>query len=474
MPNYDTSEEEINLNALILKRFQDCADLTVQEIADNQMTLYYFDHLLDKSQYHELVSQFFEDAPTAIGLQRLLHVWNEIEGLNQEQMVQTLEEAILGGEIGGIYGSKIYRISVGSPESRSIQSSNREAIITGPHDAFVEQSTTNISLIRRRIRSHLLKVHKFDVGRDQPIITYLLYMEGTALPAVVDEAITRLSKLKLKQALDGNVIAKRMDDNAYSLFPQWLGTERPDLASNHLIHGKVAIITNESPTVIIAPARLTDFFAVSGDAYERWHFSLFIRILRFVAFALSLVFSAFYVAVTTYHYQLVPPSLLQTIVESRLRVPFEPMIEALLMEGVIELLREAGARLPTKIAQTIGIVGGLVIGQAVVQAGLASNVLIVAVAASALSSFIVPNYTMETSMRILRFVSIILAGYLGYFGIFLFIAMFVTHVCHLRTLNQEYALLENIFQFSFLSKEKLPYTVANTSTATSTKGESDS
>ncbi|MCG7406006.1 spore germination protein [Paenibacillus sp. ACRRX] len=472
MSTYGTIEEDIDWNALFLQRFQDCADLTIQDIADKQMTLYYFDHLLDKSQYHELVSRFFEDASTTVGLQRLIHVWNEVEGQTPEQILQTLEEAVLDGELGGIYCGKIYRISAGSPDSRAIESSNREAIITGPHDAFVEQSTTNISLIRRRIRSHSLKVHKFDVGRYQPVIAYLLYLEGTAHPPVVDEAITRLSKLKLKQALDGNVIAKRIEDNSYSIFPQWLGTERPDVVSNHLIHGKVAIITSESPTVIIAPARLTDFFAVSGDAYERWHFSLFIRILRFVAFALSLVFSAFYVAVTTYHYQLVPPSLLQTIVESRLRVPFEPMVEALLMEGVIELLREAGARLPTKIAQTIGIVGGLVIGQAVVQAGLASNVLIVAVAASALSSFIVPNYTMETSMRILRFVSIILAGYLGYFGIFLFIALFVTHVCHLRTLKQEYVLLDNLFQFAFLSKEKLPHTVADSST--SPKGESDS
>ncbi|WP_195571627.1 spore germination protein [Paenibacillus sp. 1001270B_150601_E10] len=446
---------EINWVDELHKKFAHCQDLTVEHIG-GQMTIFFFRHLLDYQLFQSLITSFFQDADDEAAIERLLQVWNPITGHNQQDIISKFVEKVLRGEVGGVWKGKLYTIAVGNPVSRVIMPSDRESVITGPHDAFTEDWAVNISLIRRRIQSSHLKTIKHNIGSEYPIDIYMLYIDGTAEKGVIDEAIRRVEKIQVSQALDGNVLAKRLDDSPFSVFPQWLGTERPDIAADQLKQGKVAIITSNSPTAIIAPAHFLDFFSVSGDAYERWHFSVFIRMLRIFVFVISLLLSAFYVAITTYHYQFIPSPLLQTMIQARYRVPFDPMIEAFMIEGVVELLREAGARLPSKIAQTIGIVGGLVIGQAIVQAGLVSDFLIVAVAASALASFIVPNYTMETSMRLFRFLNILLAGFLGYFGIFLFVTLFITHLCHIRTLSKEYLMLYRFPRFIFLSEQKLP------------------
>jgi len=161
-------------------------------------------------------------------------------------------------------------------------------------------------------------------------------------------------------------------------------------------------------------------------------------LLRFLAFAITVSFTALYVAVTTYHYEMIPENLLLTLAESRSRVPFPPVYEALVMEVMIELLREAGARLPTKIGQTIGIVGGIVIGQAAVQAGLTSNILIIAVASSAISSFVIPSYVMSASIRLIRFGLLILAGWWGIFGMFVGMSGLVIHLSGLTSLGSSY------------------------------------
>ncbi|MCR8843469.1 spore germination protein [Paenibacillus sp. SC116] len=443
--------------------FNNLNDLTVEEIIGDQFTIMYIHYLLDKKEYHQVITAFAQDSDPDVALKRLLSVWNPVQGHNEQDMMDKISEHIVNGDIIGVYNNQVWMINAGAASFRAIQSSAKENVITGPHDAFVESAEINGSLIRRRIRTPKLKGLKYNIGEIIPFNVYLYYIEGVVEEAVVTEAKARLENLHMKEVLDGNQVAKQLDDTPFSLFPQWLGTERPDTVAQHLLNGKVAVLTDNSPTVILAPVNFLEFFAVTGDSYERWHFGRFIRALRLFSFFLTLMLSAFYVAVTTYHYQFIPPTLLETMITSRLRVPFEPMMEALLMEGVIEILREAGARLPTKIAQTIGIVGGLVIGQAIVQAGLTGNVLIVAVASSALASFIIPNYTLETSMRALRFINIVLAGLMGYFGIVIFIALIITRLCHFRSLNKEYIQLSYFADFFFWSKDKRPKSVVQKS-----------
>ncbi|TVX92529.1 spore germination protein [Paenibacillus agilis] len=448
---------------LTRKMFVNANDLTVEAILGGQITVMYIHHLLNKNEYHQVITSFAQDSDSDTALKRLMSVWNPLQGHNEQDMLDKIAEHIVNGDIVGVYNNQVGMISSGAASFRAIQTSAKENVITGPHDAFVESAEINASLIRRRIRTPRLKSIKYNIGKDFPFYAYLIYIEGVAEEDVISEACIRMENLHMREVLDGNEVAKQLDDTPFAVFPQWIGTERPDSVTQYLLNGKVAILTDNSPTVVVAPVNFLDFFAVIGDNYERWHFSRFIRLLRLFAFTLTLMLSAFYVAVTTYHYQFIPPTLLETMITSRLRVPFEPMMEALLMEGVIEILREAGARLPTKIAQTIGIVGGLVIGQAIVQAGLTGNVLIVAVASSALASFIIPNYTLETSMRALRFINIILAGLMGYFGIVIFISLIITRLCHLRSLNKEYIDLSYFADFFFWSKEKRPRSVVQKS-----------
>ncbi|MGG0815555.1 spore germination protein [Paenibacillus alvei] len=454
----------MDLQQQLTHSFRGCDDLTVRSYADGEVTLYYFDHLLDGAQFQQIVTSFFEDNPTDVSIMRMLSTWQAIQEPSPAASERSFIADILKGRIGAVYRSKLYTVSSGSGSTRSVEATEKETLITGPHDAFTEGWSTNVSLLRRRLRTTDLKVKKVDVGDSYSQFVYLVYLEEKVDAFALDEINRRIQLLHIDEVLDGNTVAKYLENSPFSFFPQWYDTERPDAVVHLLTLGKIALITDNSPSTMVAPARFLEFFASTGDMFERWHFSIFIRLLRLAAFMLSIMFSAFYVAVTTYHYQFIPATLLKTIVSSRSSVPFDPMIEALLMEFVIELLREAGVRLPTKIGQTIGIVGGLVIGQAVVQAGLAGNVLIVSVAAGALSSFIVPNYTMETSLRLLRFMSILLAGFLGYFGLMLFLIVFIMHLCHLRSINREYIYIDGVPFYLFLKQNRVPQSVTHPST----------
>lgn len=202
--------------------------------------------------------------------------------------------------------------------------------------------------------------------------------------------------------------------------------------ASKLVSGRVIGIVEGSPTAFF------EFFSSPDDYYQRWLLGTALRLLRFTAFVITVGFTALYVSVTTFHYEMIPETLLRTLVESRGRVPFPPIFEALLMEVTIELLREAVARLPTKVGQTIGIVGGIVIGQAAVQAGLTSNILIISVASSAIASFVIPSYIMSASIRLIRFGLIIMGGLLGNFGIMFGIGLVVIHMCGITNLGTSY------------------------------------
>ncbi|CAM4485315.1 spore germination protein [Paenibacillus typhae] len=223
-----------------------------------------------------------------------------------------------------------------------------------------------------------------------------------------------------------------------SVFPQFLTTERPDVAVSKLTAGRIIVMIDNSPTALSAPASFFEFFSSPDDYYQRWALGTALRLLRYLALVITITFTAMYVSVTTFHYEMIPEALLRTLAESRNRVPFPPVYEALLMEIMIELLREAGARLPSKIGQTIGIVGGIVIGQAAVQAGLTSNVLIIAVASSAIASFVIPSYMMSASIRLIRFGVIILAGIWGNMGLVIGMALIVIHLSGLTSLGTSY------------------------------------
>lgn len=424
--------EEKTLLTAILKEFEGSSDLV--HITDNSVHITYLEPLVKIVELRRAVLEPLQKLTSDKVTNYLLH--------NSEfQSVSSKEDAIKGvltGEAVVHHLNLTYLIDVSDFESRSVEKTETETVISGPHDAFVESLSTNISLIRRRLKSEHLKTIKLEVGSITKTEVMIFYMEGIADEALVQMLQKRLETVKIDTVLDSAMLVQYIDDSRWSIFPQYLTTERPDSAVSKLTSGRVVGVVDQSPSVFVAPTTFFEFFNSPDDYYQRWAIGSFTRILRFVALLITLFFTALYVAVTTFHYEMVPEAMLVPLAESRERVPFPPLYEALLMEIVIELLREAGARLPTKIGQTIGIVGGIVIGQAAVQAGFTSHILIISVAISAITSFVIPSYVMSASIRILRFGIILLAGWWGNFGIMIGVTFLVIHLSGLTNLKAPY------------------------------------
>ncbi|MFE8702450.1 spore germination protein [Cytobacillus sp. FJAT-54145] len=333
-------------------------------------------------------------------------------------------------------------------ENRSLSQPENEAIIIGPQVGFNEDLNTNISLIRRILPSKKLYIKEFSVGQEISKIVTIMYIEGLANPLDVEQIEKRLETLntKVDTILNAAQLSQLLEDNAYSLFPTIRLTERPDDAALTLLKGRIIVLTENSSYALSLPSRMTDFLHSSEDVNLRWPIAIFIRTIRLFAVLLSIILTPLYVGALTYHYEVIPEALLTSIGSSRSRVPFPPLLEALLLEFIIELLREAGARLPTKVGQTIGIVGGIVIGTAAVEAGFTSNILIMLVALGALASFITPSYLMGTIVRFIRFPMILLAGSLGFFGIASGIFFLLLHAVRQYSLGSPYTL--PVFPFS--------------------------
>lgn len=328
--------------------------------------------------------------------------------------------------------------NISKTEQRNLSKPEVESQIYGPQLAFVESLSTNIAIIRNYVPHPKLINEEFEIGQRTLTATSVLYLQDIADPKNVQETIRRLQKVNIDYILDSSLLAQLISDNESSLFPQMLTTERPDRVVSELMDGKIAILVSGSPFALLCPCNLLDFFKSTEDLYVRWNAGTFLRILRVIAVLVSVLLTPAYVASLTYHYQLIPSTMLVSLAQSRSRVPFPPLMEALILEFMIELLREAGARLPTKVGQTMSIVGGIVIGQAAVQAGFTSNILIIIVALGALSSFTTPSYMLGNAIRILRFPMILLAGMLGGVGIMLGICFTLLHLLRLSSLGSPY------------------------------------
>lgn len=328
-------------------------------------------------------------------------------------------------------------------EKRSISVPEVEFSVNGPKEAFVESIDTNLNLIRRRLPVPELRVKELVVGKLTRTKVAVLYIEDIVEKENVQTILQRINDIEFDQINDTSFISEIIVDNQESIFPQVLETERPDRVASVLVEGKVVVLSEGSPQAIIAPTTLVEFFSSFEDYFLNWYIASFVRMLRFFSVVFSILITPIYVAVLTYHHELIPRDLLATLVISRREVPLPPILEALFLELVIELLREAGARLPAKVGQTIGIVGGIVIGTASVEAGITSNVLLIMIALAALASFTTPVYTMGNTIRIIRFPFLIFAQLWGLLGIVLCFCFLLTHLIQLTSLGRPF--LEPIY-----------------------------
>ncbi|PFT23650.1 spore germination protein GerIA [Bacillus thuringiensis] len=313
-----------------------------------------------------------------------------------------------------------------------------ESTVIGPQEGFVEDIDTNINLVRKRLPVLDLQTKEMIVGEFSKTKVVMMYLDNLAEKENIDFLDESLRALEYDQINDSAYIQELMGEK--SIFPLYINTERTDRVTKALIDGKIAIFVDGSPSVLLTPVSYFDFFISPEDYNVSWMYATFSRILRLIAVLFSICATPLYVAVLNYHYELIPSDLLETLILSRAQVPFPPLIEALFLELAIDLLREAGARLPMKVGQTLGIVGGIVIGQASVQAGLTSNILLIIVALSALASFITPIYKMGNAVRLLRFPFLAFAEIGGLFGISLGFIFLFTHLFRLTSLRKPYAL----------------------------------
>ncbi|MGZ4106519.1 MAG: spore germination protein [Tumebacillaceae bacterium] len=323
-------------------------------------------------------------------------------------------------------------------EKRAVQEPSTESVVRGPRDGFTETLRVNTALIRRRIKDPDLRVKSFTVGRRSNTDVALLYLEGVADDGVVQEVSNRIEQIDVGSIFEGGYIEQYIEDNHWSPFPLIQNTERPDKVAANLMEGKVAIIVDGSPYVLIAPAVFQQFYQSPEDYYERPLIATLVRFIRVLSMLIALLLPSFYIAFSSFHPEMIPSKLVIAMAAGRATVPFPSVIEALAMEISIEILREASIRLPGPIGPTIGIVGALIVGEAAVRAGIVSPIMVIVVALTTIGSFVAPSYNAAIAMRMLRFPIMLLAAAFGLYGIMLFVIVIVIHLCSLKSFGVPY------------------------------------
>lgn len=307
-------------------------------------------------------------------------------------------------------------------QGRSITEPQSESIIRGSHESFVENIRTNTSLIRKIINNENLIIEETNVGKITKTKVAICYMKNIANDDLVAETKFRINNIDIDSLFSSGELENLIKDNLNNFFPEIIATERPDRTCNYLLNGRVAIIVNGSPYVLIVPAIIIDFLSSVEDLNLNFIFANFLKAIRIIGLFITIFLPGFYVAITLFHQEFLPDELLFAIVSSRENIPFSVIFEIIIMEISFELIREAGIRVPSSLGQTIGIVGALVLGEAAVSANIVSPILVIIIASTAVSEFTIPDFSFSFSIRIFRFIYILLgytAGFLGIaFGIF--------------------------------------------------------
>lgn len=321
---------------------------------------------------------------------------------------------------------------------RAIEESQSESSVRGPHEAFNESLRNTTAMIRRRLKNPRLKVEAMAIGSVSKTDVAIIYLDGTVDESVLQELHLRLDKILLDAVLESQYIEEFIEDSPWSPYPQVQNTERPDVVVAALLEGKIAIVVDGTPSVLIVPMTFWSGFQAPDDYYERAIYTTPVRWVRFVMLNLSIFLTPLYVALTTFHPQMLPTNLLISFAAARNGSPFPAVVEAFIMEFVFEGLREAGVRLPKAIGSAVSIVGGLVVGQAAVEAGIVSAPTVIVVATSGIASFSIPRYNLGFSYRILRFFVLLLAGLVGLYGISMSFLIILIHQVNLQSFGVPY------------------------------------
>lgn len=434
---------------LIDERIKDCDDIKCRKMKLGreekvEACIYYVEVAINNLTIEEtvigkLINRLWNMEPA----EQYEYIKDNALGITDVKELKDMDEVIMGIMIGdGVvlidgYDKAIKIKSKGYP-MMGIGESNMEKVMRGSREGFADALKANTALVRKRIRSDKFKVKEKIIGDLSNTTVAIAYVEGVARESVINEINERLSNLNVEGLTDTGIIEQLTEESELSPFPQYQTTERPDKAAMEIMNGRVALFVDNTPVALLLPTSYGSFFQTADDYYNRFQIVSFARMIRYVAAIIAMTFPAFYLAAITYHPEILPTSLVMTLQWARVNVPFPAFIEVVIMELAFELLREAGVRIPGPMGSTIGIVGGLIIGQAAVTAGVVSPIIVIVVAVTALASFAIPNDELASAFRILKYFSIVLAAFYGFFGIIVASLFVVGHLCRLKSFGFPY------------------------------------
>lgn len=329
-------------------------------------------------------------------------------------------------------------IGTRSIESRSVSPSETAGSIIGPHEGFTENIRTNTALLRRRISDPNFTIETLQVGLRSHTTVAMCYICGVTNTQLIDSIREQIQNITIDLLNDSGELAQLIEQYPLSIFPQIGGTEKPDTAALKICEGCVAIMVNGSPYVLLTPSTFASMMQVTEDEYQRWTYSSFLKILRWIAVFLSITAPSLYVAVISYNPGLLPVDLLLLSAANRINVPFSAVTEVIIMEFFIELLREASIRLPGSISSAMSIVGGIIVGDAAIRAGLVSPLLIIIVGLTSLTTFVIPSYELASSLRLVKYFLLTLSAVFGIFGLTVGLVLFVSQLCALYSYGTEF------------------------------------
>ncbi|WP_080875443.1 spore germination protein [Oceanobacillus timonensis] len=438
-----------NLN-IIKQKTGNSPDIVIRTLPFGQepevsTAIVYVDGLVDNPTINEFLVQTLEDsAQEKLHEKDLFAFFSEkvvaVSNLETSKDWDVLFQSLLSGDTVILLDGKeeILIASTRGGERRMVEQTDSEIALRGSKEGFTETITTNITLVRRIIKNPDLWVEPMNLGTQTNTDLSLMYINGIVNTDILEEVRQRLGHVNLDSILDSGYIEQVIEDESSGVFPTVIHTERPDAVAANLLEGRIAIFVNGTPHVLIVPAVMIQFFQTPEDYYVRFPISTLIRLLRVFMYLISLIGPAFYVAVTTFHQEMIPTDLLVIIASQTETVPFPAIVEALIMEVTFEILREAGLRMPNKISSTISIVGALVIGQGAIQAGIVSPAMVIVVAITAIASLATPTYDIAISARLIRFAFMLGAAIAGFYGIILGLILLVVHLVSLRSFGIPY------------------------------------
>ncbi|NQX60051.1 spore germination protein [Paenibacillus qinlingensis] len=321
---------------------------------------------------------------------------------------------------------------------RGVTESNNETVMRGPREGFSENLRTNTALLRRKIKDPNLWLESRKIGRVTQTNVAIMYIKGITDDHIVEEVRKRLDDIDIDSILESGYIEELIEDKTFTPFPTIYSSERPDVIAAEMLEGKVAILVDGTPVALVVPALFASFLQAAEDYYQRWDISTLLRILRYTSFLIALLGPSLYIAITTFHQEMLPTQLLVSLAAQREGVPFPAFIEALMMELTFEVVREGSLRMPKAIVSSLTIVGSLVMGTAAVEAGIVSAAMVIVVSITAIAGFVVPAFTLSTSIRMLRFPMMALAASFGLYGIIIGVIILVLHLCSLRSFGVPY------------------------------------